>query len=193
MKSLTLLFAITLSANATTYAELADVYNNKQLAQLQTGQRVFIGDSITEGWNTTADFPRSLNIGIRGITTSNLVQMLPPKLSAFQSVQAPIHLMIGINDIKTGQFDTLMANLGTLSTQLSPYQVWWSGIMMPIGFSSLHTRQIAVANRRIRQVCYAMPSCTYVAPPVMLAEDYTDGLHPTPAGYAKLVEAQPVR
>ena len=155
------------------------------------GAAVFLGDSITQGLVTTTVVPASINFGIGGQNSRELLLHLP----RYQSLQraGAVFLLIGINDLVWGDAAGLPARLAELARTLPQDRpLIWSGIL-PAYTGGVTNGQISAVNEQIRALCAARPLCHYVdthrALPVGDETLFIDGIHPGPTGYARWIAA----
>ena len=75
---------------------------------LKTGRIIFLGNSITEGFDLPAYFPvsRPVNRGIKGDHTDGVLERL--QSSVLKPIPSAVFLMIGINDIGAGDADSII-------------------------------------------------------------------------------------
>ncbi len=80
----------------------------RELDTLQTGRTIFLGNSITEGFELEKYFPqaRPLNRGIAGDHIDGLLERLDTSVLRLQP--AALYVMIGINDIGAGDTDSII-------------------------------------------------------------------------------------
>ncbi len=155
------------------------------------GAAVFLGDSITQGLLSTTVVPASINFGIGGQNSRELLLHLP----RYRSLQraGAVFLLIGINDLAWGEAAGLPARLGELARALPQDRpLIWSGIL-PAYTGGVTNGQISAVNEQIRALCAARPQCHYVdthrALPVGDETLFIDGIHPGPTGYARWIAA----
>ena len=155
------------------------------------GTTVFLGDSLTQGLASVAVEPRSVNYGIGGQTTRQMIEALP-SYGSLPRARA-IVLMIGINDVMHGQAEGLEARYQRILAGL-PEQVplYWHGLMPAGRRQSVPLPELQAINARIQALCARRAQCTYVDPwPWMVdAQGHMraplylgDFLHLSPQGY----------
>ena len=123
-----------------------------QNANLSKGQIVFVGDSITDLYpldDYYADLPKATyNRGIAGDTTDGVLERM--KVSLFDLQPSKIVLMIGINDINSGNVDNLASNYEQILTQikqnLPSAQVYCMSIL-PLGEKILDYVQLDIDEK----------------------------------------------
>lgn len=164
--------------------------------QVQPGQEIFLGDSITHRFNTALINPFSINFGISGLGAQRMVDYYH---AGAVKKAGKVRIMIGVNSIvDTPAYDRMMGtdgagagNLRTIAVQYSGVKVVWHGITTPItaAFGEVEIERIRNANRTIAWLCRTiMPDCLYITPPNLTAAHYSDGVHPNAAGYAVIVK-----
>jgi lysophospholipase L1-like esterase len=139
------------------------------------GAVVFLGDSITQGLAAGAVAPDAVNLGIAHLTAERLAVALP-EMTAVDRARVVV-LMIGTNDLGRGQ-DPARA-LRLIANRIHAPLVWHAvtprdGVAVP------------EVNAEIARLCAARPDCTFVDT-AMGAGDFTDGVHLSHSGYAKLI------
>lgn len=151
------------------------------------------GDSIIEGWLTSAVLPKSINLGISRDDIPNLLSRTNPELVQ----HIPIwYLGIGVNDALTGADIT---NIPAYIEQLSGVfaladTLIWRAVLPVAGENWTDTQEEyrAAFNSAASLACQKMPNCTFLEPPTGYAENVSewtsDGLHPNPEGYRRLTE-----
>ncbi len=175
-----------------------------QNANLSTGQIVFIGDSITDGYHLDAyysDLPlATYNRGIGGDVTAGVINRL--KLCLYDLAPSKIVLMIGINDINSGvSHDQLKANyatiLSSIKKNLPTTEVTCLSILPMHKTVEAYGVNLAAATDRIKamneeiKTLAAANGYAYVdlfshfsdGNDRMITAYSDDGLHPNAAGY----------
>ncbi|MFO7322865.1 MAG: GDSL-type esterase/lipase family protein, partial [Chloroflexota bacterium] len=97
---------------------------------------LFLGDSITQGWNLNAFLPGAINAGRSGDTSSQVIARYLQQYAG-QQFDA-IFIQVGINDIASGVSDeALRQNLATLTSwaQTSSQRVF-VGSLLPVSQAS---------------------------------------------------------
>lgn len=155
------------------------------------GAAIFLGDSITQGLATAAVAPLSVNYGIGGAVSEELVIHIPRYGSLKRA--GTVFLMVGINDLLHGKAAGLAERLQTLSDLLPPdTAVVWSGVM-PTYTGEVEPAQIDEINRAIEAICQRRKLCTFVDTKAVLSPEgeslFTDGIHLNTDGYRKWIAA----
>ena len=194
MKKLLILAAIIASPLAhceATPPSLKDVMANVHThlnRQLEPGDTVLLGDSITQYWKTNQIERNGVNFAVASSTSTDVINKIDQVSNLCVAGNAQI--MTGINDIHLDHKHPrqLMINIGTIGTKLNCANVTWIGILHPTRDDFTLEKQAAIdkANSVIRSVCASMAHCRYIAPPKMFKSYLSDGLHPNKAGYAVL-------
>jgi len=160
---------------------------------------IFIGGSITQGLAVAAVAPYSVNYGIGGETTSQLLDAIPHYKSLLRAKQ--VVLAIGHNDLALGKKKGLNERLKKISETL-PLEVpliWCSVMPVKITFGQRITQSdIAEANCTIRSLCQKRGNCIFVETHALLADSQhqiipqyfqDDGVHLSPHGYRQWITA----
>jgi lysophospholipase L1-like esterase len=162
--------------------------------QVDMGAIVFLGDSITEHWNTATAFPKlkTANRGIAGDTTRGMLYRLQGDVIDLHP--RLIVLSCGINDLSMpedgGTPEVIAANVKSILTEINeelPRTPVIVSDIMP-GKSS----QVVAANAAVDQVLPGFPNAHRLkCYSLFLSPDgrqnaslFKDGTHPNPAGYA---------
>lgn len=154
------------------------------------GSAIFLGDSITQGLAAVAVAPQTINYGIAGLMSADLLNSLPVYRSLPRA--RVIFLMIGINDVGRGASLGLGERLRQIVEAL-PREVplVWSAVM-----PTLRPRDrlgIEQANAAIKALCGARPNCVFVDTHRLLrggdSTFYADQVHLNAAGYAVWIDA----
>lgn len=168
-----------------------------------TGAVVFLGDSITQGWNTLArDFPeiKTANRGISGDVTRGVLFRL--KVDVLDLHPAGIVLLIGTNDLEEGAEPTTIASnirtiLGACNKRYPKMPVILCQVMPSDSSMKRPADQIRRLNRLLDQCASEYPQCTRCDTWSIYADasgnatkaEFPYLLHPNSAGYAKMVQA----
>lgn len=186
-----LAYAIWRPAKVMQWRELPSAYqveidrtHQRQLPQLPDGWAVFLGDSITAGLIHNRIEPNSINLGIGGQTSLDLLARMP----TYQGIEraSAVYLMIGINDIWQGKADQLQTTIPALAKAIpASTPIVWSAIA-PTVHEHMNA-QARYANELIKQVCGSRGNCRYVdtwpALTGLGTSAFVDGVHLSPAGY----------
>lgn len=173
------------------YREMQTIHA-RRVQQIAAGNPVqigFAGDSIIEGWLTSAHTPASINLGVGRDTIDGLLARITP-----QTVQqVPVwYLAIGINDVLRGHDPaSLPDQITRLADRFGPAQqlIWREAL--PIArpdWSDTQEAHRQTLNAQIRTACARLPNCIFLpAPEGFSPQDGTsDGIHPNGKGYAAL-------
>jgi lysophospholipase L1-like esterase len=165
---------------------------------------VFLGDSITQGWNDDmgGSFPgvKVANRGISGDTTRGVLIRLSDDVISLHP--SGVVLLIGTNDLEEGADpETITANLKLILAKLKAADGKMPIIVCAVFPSSETKKRGAAAIKRINQLYGAavkgdaqvtlLDTWTLFADPQGDAklEEFPDLLHPNGAGYAKWAAA----
>lgn len=165
---------------------------------------VFLGDSITEGWERTmaATFPgmKLANRGISGDTTRGVLYRLPEDVFAVNP--RGIVLLIGTNDLEEQATpETITSNLKLILAACKAHNPKMPIILCQVFPSSLTKKRPAGEIKRINHLYQRAvkgdPQVTYLetwapfanAEGDAKADELPDLLHPNAAGYAKWAAA----
>jgi lysophospholipase L1-like esterase len=169
----------------------------------ETGAVVFLGDSITQGWNSLAKvFPdiKVVNRGIGGDTTRGVLYRLNTDVLALKP--AAVVLLIGINDIGLGgKPEDIVDNIKGILFALKRSNPHLPVIVCKVMPSS--TKQYRPAdkieqlNALVDEIVKSNPQCIrcdtwsiYAGPNGDCQKDeFPDLLHPNAIGYAKWTDA----
>lgn len=167
-----------------------DRAHQRLLPQLPDGWAVFLGDSITAGLIQSRIEPRSINLGIGGQTSAQLLARIP----TYRGLEGAsvVYLMIGINDIWQGKASDLKTTIPDLARAIpANTPVVWSAIA-PTTHEDMNV-QARSANELIKQTCASRGNCRYVDTWAALtglgSSAFTDGVHLSPSGYEALAQA----
>lgn len=155
-----------------------------------TSSVVMAGDSLTYAgdWNTLLNADIS-NCGVSGLTTDELILMLPDIL---RSKPLKIFILIGINDLRTGVSEAVIVPRYAAIIQAcrdnSPATVIHFQSVLPVSDSAMIARIVSL-NSALQTLC-AVEEIQYInLYPSFLCGDVicspltTDGLHLTEQGY----------
>ena len=194
MKKILVLIAAILAAplgHCEATPSLKDVMSNVHThlnRQLEPGDTVLLGDSITQYWKTNQIERNGVNFAVASSTSADVLKKIDQVSNLCVAGNAQI--MTGINDIHLDNKHPrqLMINIGAIGDKLNCANVTWIGILHPTRADFTPDKQVAIdkANSVIRAVCASMAHCRYIAPPRMFKSYLSDGLHPNKAGYAVL-------
>jgi lysophospholipase L1-like esterase len=157
---------------------------------------IFLGDSITQGLATAAVAPSSVNYGIGGETTAQLLGVM----SSYKSLSRAdaIFLNIGVNDLAQGRKEGLSDRYRKILQALpSKATLIWSAVM-PVRSKKIALSDVDCINHTIRSLCSNRGNCVFVDTWKLLADKngqmnkslfLHDGLHLSPAGYRAWIPA----
>lgn len=159
------------------------------------GAIVFLGDSITEGWNLTNSFPslKLANRGIAGDTTRGMLCRLQPNVLDLQP--KAIVLLGGINDLfhaPHGTPEAIARNVGSMLEQIRAATPGTPVLVCEIfPCQSMAVEIVRAANAAVDKVVADFPNAHRVktydkflnADGIQNSSLFTDGTHLTPAGY----------
>ncbi|MBR2354585.1 MAG: hypothetical protein IKA76_08805 [Clostridia bacterium] len=156
---------------------------------------VFLGDSLTEGYDLSTHFPqlKTVNRGIGGDTTFGLENRL--KVSLYDLNPRAVILLIGANNLDT-MFHNYQAVLEGIAEHLPNARVVILSLLPTAGAFADRNEQIAFNNVKI-QALAKLYGFTYVdafsalldcGKDELHADCTTDGAHLTPLGYQILTE-----
>lgn len=177
------------------YRQMVGVHQ-RLISQAMAGSEVrvaFIGDSIIQGWLTSAMVPQSINLGIGGDTIPGLLARTNP--GAIDRIPVWV-LSIGANDARRGrQVDTIPDYVARLAASYGGAErLFWRAVL-PVERddwdAEMETFRTSL-NTHSREACAEMENCTYLDAPRDYAENIaarsTDGLHPNVDGYRALTQ-----
>jgi len=174
--------------------------------QLPPGVLVFLGDSLTLGFDVSRFDRRAVNYGIGGDTTVGLLS----RLEFYRTIAtaSAVVVLIGVNDLKHRPVEETSQNLEQIVRRIAGSTQLIVVSLLPVDESKLHQRpDVAVRrignavltgiNTELAKVCARNRRCRYadawplLAPEGKLAEGYHigDGLHLNRAGYERLAAA----
>jgi lysophospholipase L1-like esterase len=170
----------------------------KELNTVPKGSVIFLGNSITEGFDLSYFFPDSkpINRGINGDHIDGLLDRL--EISVIKLQPSQLFILIGINDIGAGDSDsTILTNYSTLLRRLA-HKLTETDIfvhsILPAGqeWSNCPKEKIVRVNKNIETFVkkYGFEWIDlypyFVNSEGYLKRDYTsDGLHLNAKGYKK--------
>jgi lysophospholipase L1-like esterase len=169
----------------------------------ETGAVVFLGDSITQGWNSLAKvFPdiKVVNRGIGGDTTRGVLYRLNADVLALKPTA--VVLLIGINDIGLdGKPEDIADNIKAILLDLKRFNHRMPVIVCKVMPSSEKQHrpagQIEKLNALVDEIVKSDPQCIRCDTWSIYAdengnckrEEFSDLLHPNAIGYAKWANA----
>lgn len=167
------------------------------------GALVFLGDSITQGWNTGLGSlflgQKTANRGIGGDTTRGVLIRIGDVLALNPK---GVVLLIGTNDLEEKATpEVIAANLKLILTAFREHNPKMPVILCSVFPSSASMRRPVEQIKKINQLCFALikdePQVTYLDTWSLFAnaqgdakpEEFPDLLHPNAIGYAKWRDA----
>ena len=170
--------------------------HRRQIAQALASSDVriaFIGDSIVEGWLTSAVVARSINLGIGRDTIPGMMARTDPQL--IQHVPT-WYIGIGINDAIRDRDPALIPELveQISSAYGAADSLIWRAALPVAGDGwdadrEAFRRQL---NTQSQAACDQLPNCTFLETPEGYVENVaawtSDGLHPNAEGYRALTD-----
>lgn len=150
--------------------------------QVPDGATVFLGDSITAGLLTSNLAPRTVNYGISGATTADVLNVID-KLPSVKRASR-IYLAVGVNDVHDGLPGTEDRFRAIATAIPAGTSVVWSAVL-PTAHPRISVEAVQRVNEEARAACAARSRCTWVPAPEW-REGYllADGVHLSGAGYA---------
>ena len=141
-----------------------------------SGAVLLLGDSLTDRFKDYARLaPQVVNYGVGGQTSQELLQSLPRYGLVHRA--SLIVLTIGTNDLRLDQVDGIETRLREISAALPGPMIW--NAIPPTAYGD-NSR----VNAAARKVCADRPDCRFLVTD-FAPEDFTDGSHLRPSGYAK--------
>lgn len=168
------------------------VVHGRMAPTIPDGAAIFLGDSITEGMAVTAVAPHAVNLGIGGLRTDQLLDLLP----TYPLDRAgAVYLMIGINDLGQRRAGGIADRIGAIAAGLPERPIVWTGVM-PVRPDVAPREAVDAANHAIQAACSTMAHCRYVDPTPLLAPNgtwdqsaYLDAVHLNGEGYRRWIKA----
>lgn len=168
------------------------------------GTLVFLGDSITQGWNTGLGSlflgQKTANRGISGDTTRGILIRMKEDVLALNP--RGVVLLIGTNDLEEKATpEVIAANLKLILTALREHNPKMPVILCSVFPSSASMRRPTDQIKKINQLYFAAikdePQVTFLDTWSLFAnaqgeakpEEFPDLLHPNAIGYAKWRDA----
>jgi lysophospholipase L1-like esterase len=169
---------------------------SQELKSTPKGKIVFLGNSITEGFDLVAAFPKTKPIN-RGIISDHLDGVLDRLDSSVVLLQpSQLFILIGINDIGRGDSDSLIISryrtmLSKLRTDLKSTKIYLVSILpTSIKWSNCPKEKIKRLNQQISILAdefnyeWMDINNLFADTRGYLREQFSsDGLHLNPAGY----------
>lgn len=164
-------------------------------AQLPPGVLVFLGDSLTQGFDISRFGRPAVNYGIGNDTTVSMLARLENYHTIATS--SAVVLLIGVNDLKLRPPEEIAQNLAQLVRRIAGSTQLIAIGLLPVDEAKLgegRNNVLRQINTELARACAGTRRCRYVdawpvlAPGSNLLADYHDGdgLHLTSAGYDKL-------
>lgn len=168
-------------------------------AKADEGAIVFLGDSITQGWDSlTKDFAgrKVANRGISGDTTRGVLNRIPGDVNAVHP--KAVCILIGTNDIGLGadpevvgeNLDSIIASIHAMEPKAA---IIVSKVMPSTAAKARPAEKLQKVNELIEKVAASHHGTTVIDTWTLFAnekgeakpEEFPDLLHPNAAGYAK--------
>lgn len=165
------------------------------------GRVVFLGSSTFQGLDVSAVTPLGLNLGLGGETIVALAKRI-------ETYRAPAHaravvINAGLNDLMQrcrlpeAGLDSLFAHIPPATPTIVLGVQGVDPARHGTRCDGQIPRLIADLNRSLAAACARRPHCSYVAHPIAPADNApelaalreNDGIHLSPAGYRKIIEA----
>lgn len=175
------------------YQSTLTTFYNRVDRQINKPYDLFIGASLIQGFYTQSLTSRSINFGIGGDTSEDVLN----RLQTYQSLDyvQTLVLQVGGNDLKSRSLQDIEHTL----SQLQPYlhkaqQVLWLGVL-PFDLAmqpERNNRLVIELNKKIQTRCGQLSNCTYLQPDKILYNDQGglstsyhtgDGIHLNKKGY----------
>lgn len=174
--------------------------------QVQQDQKavVFLGDSITQGWNENmgGSFPgvKVANRGISGDTTRGVLIRLQEDVLALHP--SAVVILIGTNDLEEqADPETIAGNLRLILSELKKHNATMPIILCQVFPSSATAKRPAASIKKLNELYFAAvkgdAQITYLETWHLFADaqgdaklaEFPDLLHPNKAGYTKWAAA----
>ena len=172
-------------------------------ANQDKGALVFLGDSITQGWDDLAGSfagAKVANRGISGDTTRGVLIRLKEDVLALKP--AGVVLLIGTNDLEeNAEPETIAGNLKLIFAELKKHDAKMPIVLCQVFPSSASMKRPADKIKKVNQLYAAAvkgdAQVTFIETYPLFAnaqgdakpEEFPDLLHPNKAGYAKWAAA----
>lgn len=164
--------------------------------QVPANAVIFLGDSITQGLATAAVTPYSVNYGIGGENTAQLLAALP----SYQSLAhvSTIVLEIGINDYIQGIQDGIIDRYRNIVAVLPKENTLFWNAILPVRQDIVRLMDLIDTNRIIKTLCEERKNCFYIDTWKFLTDkegniisEYflDDGIHLSVKGYQQWILA----
>ncbi|MFW5432272.1 MAG: SGNH/GDSL hydrolase family protein [Methylophilaceae bacterium] len=142
------------------YADYMIYHHMLMDGSVPNGAVIFLGDSTIHGLLTSAIISNSVNYGIGGLDTAQLLSNIPSYKSLNHA--SKIVLDIGVNDFFQGQKAGLNDRLKEILKALpeDTHLIWNS--LMPSGMAGVKMQEIKDTNDVIKALCLSRNNCTYI-------------------------------
>lgn len=164
-------------------------------SQLESSDRVFVGDSILQGWKLSSLGPNTLNLGIAGDTFIGVLDRISPALVTRANHW---YLAIGTNDLLLGHpLDQIEQMIQKAKVLFSGARHFYWQTILPVDSQRYETHplhKIVQINQWIEQACHSMAHCQLIEypkefdQPRALDDYFLDGLHLNEQGYRLLTQ-----
>ena len=157
---------------------------------------LFLGSSIIRKWNTETAFHNSINLGISGITSSQLTKVYSHIFdTSHSSTICDIVLYCGSNDFNDGNatFGSTVANIIEfifyLHSHFPKTSIYYIGIIKSPDRTPATIKMIDVCNREMKKWIKTVDYVQYITTTTIVSSHNhfrKDGRHLTKAGYTVL-------
>jgi lysophospholipase L1-like esterase len=165
------------------YSSLNDLWKDKKVV-------VFVGDSITKGYNVMEYFSDKmiLNRGIMSDTTLGLLDRMDSTVNNLNVKK--LFIMIGYNDLPYRSNTSIVKNISQIVSRARSRKVILQSILPVEPKRKVENLRIAEINRELRQLCVT-ENCNYLDLHSHFLDEkgdlnpiyFNDGVHPSGRGY----------
>lgn len=159
-----------------------------------SGSVLFLGDSITQGMSVSDISNKSVNFGLGGDTSENLLSRITTMESINQADK--IIIEIGVNDIQQG-FTNTVKNVERILNLIDADVSIFLLAILPVDESKTKkiNKTIAATNKEYKAICKTKENCTFIDnyqrlinSKQQLKSEYHsgDGVHLNESGYSTL-------
>jgi hypothetical protein len=154
----------------------------KQDETVPNGAVIFLGDSITQALATAAVAPLSVNFGISGQRTDQLLASMDSYRSLSRA--ATVVVAIGVNDIRHGRADGIEQRYRAILAKIPD-----TSTVVMSSVTPLAGVDVAPVVEAARRACAESLRCTFVDASHLPADALMpDGVHLSPRGYTAWIE-----
>lgn len=154
--------------------ELIQETHRKLDGLVPAGSAIFLGDSITEGLDTSSVVAASINYGIGGQRSDQLLKAMPVYTSMDRA--SVVVITIGTNDVLQGRTKGIEQRYRAILSSVPPRVRVVLSAPPP-----MPDRDVQPVVTAARAACMEDRRCTFVDVPPL---DLLDGVHPSPTGYS---------